>query len=336
MGIDLATLQRPGSLTRTGLNLPAGLPFEEWEAIGKTLLHVEQSVQWAIGDWLNYGERTYGEAYAQAVEATGYSYQTLRDSAWVAGAINLSDRSDNLPWTHHRILAAIPDESDRRELIRTAADNGATVAELRRAVNVYKREKAVAALPPERHTCSTADLYQLIERGGRYATVYADPAWQYENQATRASTDNHYGTMSVDEICDLPVAKLITENAHLHLWTTNAFVFDARRVMEAWGFEYKSMFIWAKSQMGIGNYWRVSHELCLLGVRGSLPFHDHAQMSWREWPRTRHSAKPHEMYEIIEKVSPGPYLELFARTQRPGWTSWGNEIERDLFFREAS
>lgn len=335
MAIDLAALQESVELTPTGLSLPPGLPFPQWEAIGRTLIHVEQSVQWAIGDWLNYGERAYGEKYAQAVEATGYSYQSLADAAWVAAKIQSSDRSENLGWTHHRILAAIPDDSDRREIIRAAGEGGATVAELRRAVNIYKREKAIAALPPERHTCSETDLHTLIERGDRFATVYADPAWQYENQATRASTDNHYGTMSVDEICALPVASLITENAHLHLWTTNAFIFEARRVMEAWGFEYKSMFIWAKSQMGIGNYWRVSHEICLLGVRGSLPFHDHAQMSWREWPRTRHSAKPHEMYDIIEKVSPGPYLELFARQQRDGWTSWGNEIERDLFFKEA-
>ncbi len=183
-----------------------------------------------------------------------------------------------------------------------------------------------------RDTCSVPDLHELVGRGGRFGTVYADPPWPYDNQATRASTDNHYDVLSLDDIAALPVRALTATDAHLHLWTTNAFVGAAIELMSAWGFTYKSVFVWVKPQMGMGNYWRVSHELLLLGVKGSLPFADHAQMSWQEWRRGRHSAKPEQMAGIIETVSPGPYLELFARRQRRGWTSWGNEIERDLFY----
>ena len=83
--------------------------------------------------------------------------------------------------------------------------------------------------------------------------------------------------------------------------------------------------------MGIGNYWRVSHEFLLLGVKGGLVFADHGQMSWLRHDRIGHSRKPEQVRRIIEKVSPGPYLELFGRRTADNWTVWGNEIERTLF-----
>jgi N6-adenosine-specific RNA methylase IME4 len=179
--------------------------------------------------------------------------------------------------------------------------------------------------------CAVSDLYELIKAGKKYKTVLADPPWAYSNQATRAATDNHYNTLSIEEICQLPVARLADESAHLHLWTTNAFLFESKQVMESWGFEYKSVFLWIKPSMGIGNYWRVSHEFMLLGTKGSLPFNDHSEMSWYSEKRSRHSRKPYGIVHKIEKVSPGPYLELFGRETRKGWTVWGNEIEKTLF-----
>jgi N6-adenosine-specific RNA methylase IME4 len=164
-----------------------------------------------------------------------------------------------------------------------------------------------------------------------FGTVYADPPWLYGNQGTRAATSNHYAGLSVEQLCQLPVDRLTLPDAHLHLWTTNAFLFDARSVMEAWGFTYKSCFVWVKTQMGIGNYWRVSHEFMLLGTRGKAPFNARNLKSWAEFPRTRHSAKPHQIREMIEAASPGPYLELFARQQVAGWTAWGDQISEDLF-----
>ena len=184
-------------------------------------------------------------------------------------------------------------------------------------------------------TCTVKDLQTLIEMGMKFGTVYADPPWAYSNQATRASTDNHYDTMSVEDICALPVQDLAADEAHLHLWTTNAFLFETQKIMEAWGFEYKSVYVWVKTQMGIGNYWRVSHELMLLGVRGGLTFQEHDKMSWGEFPRTKHSAKPKPIRAIIEGVSPGPRLELFGREAVHGWAVWGNEIKRDLFTKNV-
>lgn len=185
--------------------------------------------------------------------------------------------------------------------------------------------------PAQLETCKISDLRQLIDQGKKFGAIYADPPWKYGNQATRAATDNHYPTMTVDEIAALPIGKLAADQCHLHLWTTNGFLFECPKLMAAWGFEYKSVFVWCKPQFGIGNYWRVAHEFLLLGVRGSLVFSDHSLRSWSEVPRGEHSEKPDAVRLMIEKASPGPRLELFARVQTEGWTAWGNQVQGSLY-----
>ena len=130
----------------------------------------------------------------------------------------------------------------------------------------------------------------------------------------------------------MPVRSIVAPNAHLYLWTTNNFLPDALRVVEAWGFEYKTLITWVKDRMGLGQYFRGITEHCLFAVRGTLPYRTldsggRAQgRTVIDAPKTEHSEKPVELYEMIERVSWPPYLELFARTQRPNWTSWGNEV----------
>lgn len=187
---------------------------------------------------------------------------------------------------------------------------------------------------PEEVTCEVSDLYEIAETDKNFGTIYADPPWSYNNKGTRASAEDHYGTMSVQQLCELPVGQLKKEESHLHLWTTNAFLFEAKEVMKSWGFEYKSCFVWVKPQMGIGNYWRVSHEFLLLGVSGGLTFNE-SIMSWIEEDRTKHSAKPEKIREFIEQTSPGPRIELFGRSIVDGWAVWGNEVERNMFQREV-
>lgn len=139
--------------------------------------------------------------------------------------------------------------------------------------------------------------------------------------------------MSLDEICAEPVRDLVDDDAHLHLWTTNAFLYEAFEVIHAWGFTFKSCLVWVKPQLGMGNYWRVSHEFLLFGIRGSLPFQDKSIRSWQLARRTSHSRKPFLFRGLIEQVSPGPYLELYGREEQPnsGWTVYGNQVERRLF-----
>jgi len=184
---------------------------------------------------------------------------------------------------------------------------------------------------PMSETRKVTRLSDLTDAGAAFSTIYADPPWKYKNQSTRAATRKHYETLTVDELCALPIEALCADNAHLHLWTTNAFLFEAAKVIEAWGFTYKSCLVWVKPQMGIGNYWRVSHEFLLLGIRGRCPFIDHSAMSWIQSVRTKHSAKPALVRELVEKVSPAPRLELFGRELHEGWTVYGNEVTRLLW-----
>lgn len=176
---------------------------------------------------------------------------------------------------------------------------------------------------------AVASLDELLKRELRFPTIYCDPPWQYEFTASRAAAENHYRTMPIDDIAALPVAELASRNAHLHLWATSSFLREAFTIMDAWGFTYKSGLVWIKDQVGMGHYWRISHEYLLLGVRGNLRFRDRSQMSWRCAPRGAHSRKPGVFRHLVEQVSPGPYLELFGREEVPdgNWTVFGDEVE---------
>jgi N6-adenosine-specific RNA methylase IME4 len=157
------------------------------------------------------------------------------------------------------------------------------------------------------------ELGVLADMGVTFPTIYADPPWPYANRVARGAAEKHYRTMTLKAIRDEPVRFLAADEAHLHLWTTNAFLREAFDVMRAWGFRYKSCLVWIKPQLGMGNYWRVSHEFLLLGVRGGLLFRDRTCRSWLLARRTLHSRKPFAFRELIERVSPGPYLELYGR-----------------------
>ena len=136
--------------------------------------------------------------------------------------------------------------------------------------------------------------------------------------------------MKFKDICALPVERLAADNSHLWLWICNSNFFEAIHVMEAWGYAYKSCLTWIKPRFGLGAYLRNQTEHLLLGVRGKAPIQFRSQGSWFYAPVQDHSHKPEEQYAIIERCSPGPYLELFARRKRPGWHSWGNEVASDV------
>ena len=127
----------------------------------------------------------------------------------------------------------------------------------RRGGNTEGSDSALATANPPN---ITDDLEALVDGGFRFRTILADPPWRYSNTSSRAAAENHYRTMTVEQICNEPIRQLIADRAHLHLWATNAFLESAFTVMRAWGFEYKSCLVWAKPQIGLGNYWRVSHE----------------------------------------------------------------------------
>jgi len=136
---------------------------------------------------------------------------------------------------------------------------------------------------------------------------------------------DEYPTMSVDDICAMPVCDLAEDDAHLYLWTTQAFLRDAYRVLDAWGFRQGAMLVWSKPPKGVCGTYVCSVEFCIFARRGNLAHKRRQLGTCFQWPRTAHSAKPEAFQDMVESVSPGPYLELFARRNRLGWATWGNE-----------
>lgn len=172
-----------------------------------------------------------------------------------------------------------------------------------------------------------------------YRTIVADPPWPDDIKLTGVtrvgrevrdrSIDAQYSTMTLDEIADLPVADLADdEGSHLYLWTTNLHLFDSRAIMEAWGFEYKVLITWVKEgHLGLGYHFRTQTEHALFGVRGSLRTEDRAQKNIVTAAKRGHSVKPPAFMDMVERMSPSPYVELFSREPRLGWHSWGYGYE---------
>lgn len=180
-----------------------------------------------------------------------------------------------------------------------------------------------------------------------YQTIVADPPWPQSAAGplsrggvaegfigSGASGKMPYGTMTVDAIAAMDVASVAAQNAHLYLWTTNRFLPDAYRVAEAWGFKPSTMLVWAKNPMGggLGGAHGLATEYCLFARRGVLKATGRVGRNWWNWKRPynaqgkpKHSAKPLAFYTMVEEISPGPYLEMFAREARPGWDVWGNQ-----------
>lgn len=163
----------------------------------------------------------------------------------------------------------------------------------------------------------------------RYRTILADPPWDI-NQRGRYGAENHYELMPLDRIKAMPVESLCEDNAHLWLWIPNGLLQEGLDVLREWGFTYRSPFYWVKNRMGLGQYLRNASELLLFGTRGKCPVLFKGQPNWGFFPVQDHSHKPEEVYSIIRRVSPGPYLELFARRSEPDFDAWGNEIASDL------
>jgi len=150
-----------------------------------------------------------------------------------------------------------------------------------------------------------------------YKTIMADPPWNIE-QKGRYGAINHYDLMTLAQIKAMPVADLVEPNSHAWLWVTNNTLRQGFDVLEAWGFTPRSIFTWINPRLGLGVYLRNATEHVLFGTRGKAPILFRAQPNWLFAPRQDHSHKPEEQYSIIQRCSPGPYLELFARRHQPG------------------
>ncbi len=189
----------------------------------------------------------------------------------------------------------------------------------------------------------------------KFKTIMADPPWDYATPGQIGKTLEHrpnrdkglsahgagsvarYGGMSIADLSSLRVAALADDDAHLYLWTTNGFMEQAYTVARAWGFAPKTIVTWTKTRvsdgqpsMKMGYYFRGATEHILFCVRGSLRLRGPAHATAILAPRTPHSEKPEAAFKMVEEQSPGPYLEMFARRRRPGWSAWGDEVASDI------
>lgn len=265
------------------------------------------------------------------------------------GDLDNARRQAGLSKTQLARLAGTQPASVRRLLSRKGNNpQVATLASLAevlghglRLVPKSKEELAVAVERATGAETAAGDLRRL--EGGPFSTILADPPWRFMNRTGKVAPEHRrlsrYDTMTTAAIRALPVAEAAAENAHLYLWVPNALIADGLQVMESWGFMYKSNIVWAKRRKdggpdgrGVGFYFRNVTELILFGVKGSMRTlaPGRRQVNMIETRKREHSRKPDEQYGIMEACSPGPYLELFARYPRPGWTSWGLEAADEV------
>lgn len=207
-----------------------------------------------------------------------------------------------------RIIEQAPD-------LATAVKNGEMkITEARRQLQRRKLQAETPALPPS-----------------TYRVLYADPPWKYGNQGLDdyGHAERHYPALSIEELCALDVRSLADADAVLFLWVTSPLLREAFRVVDAWGFQYKTSFVWDKVRHNFGYYNSVRHEFLLVCTRGScLPDVQTLFDSVQSHERTEHSVKPAEFRTIIETLyTQGRRIELFARQPAPGWDVWGNEVD---------
>lgn len=183
------------------------------------------------------------------------------------------------------------------------------------------------------------DFLQSVPNKG-FGTVLADPPWRFLNRTGKVAPEHkrlsRYETLSTEEIMEMPVNIVTADRSHLYLWVPNALLQEGLQVLKAWGFQYKTNIVWHKIRKdggpdgrGVGFYFRNTTELLLFGVKGSLRTLQpgRTQVNIVKSQKQEHSRKPDEVYGIIEKCSPGPFLEIFSRGTRPGWTVFGNQSD---------
>jgi N6-adenosine-specific RNA methylase IME4 len=312
-----------GKATSTGLVLADGLSFNVWETIGKDLKLCEGAVLWWLGDWLNYGDRAYGEMYTQALEASDYSLSTLQNAKWVAGRVESSLRSELLPYKAHQEVASL-DPSQQAEVLTIAAEKNLTVREIRRLASAIRYPAITGVIPP----------------AGKYECIVIDPPWPMEkierevapNQAGPGIPVFEYPTMQEDQLIAFgeTMKAMTDDNCHLFCWTTHKHLPMALRLLEVWGFSYVCTLVWHKNggfqPFGLPQY---NCEFVLYARHGSPKFVDTKDfMCCFNAQRREHSRKPDSFYDVVKRVTGGRRIDVFSREPRDGFDQYGNEAEK--------
>lgn len=303
---------------------PEPPPIGQAGELGDFLENHERSLPWQRGDWAEWIINAYGEDHAQLLSDMPGQEETLKDYGRVCRAFPPGPAREyavlGVPFTHHRSVINLPMRK-ARHLLKKAYEMNWTVAEIRQAVRRLRREQIVTG---------TADVPE-----GKFRVIYADPPWAYEQTGVVSDKNEYvkaegvYPTMSVEDICELPIHNYALDNSVLFLWVPPAILPDAFLVLEAWGFNFKNKIVWWKQRHVWGSYVSNQHEDLLIATRGSCrpdrlsPMISNVQaIKWKE----DHSSKPRQFRKIISDLYNGPRLELFARDTHDAWTCVGANL----------
>ena len=279
--------------------------------LGSANLRTHQISQAEAAELLNVSERTV--TAAAKVKDEG-ALELVRAVESGAASVSAAAQVATLPVEEQREIVA----QGEAEILKAAKEIRAKKTEARRVERI------------ERIADLSRESIQPLTSIGRYPIILADPPWAYDfNKDDADEIENHYPTMDLEAICDLPVSESALDDCVLFLWTTSPKLEESFAVINAWGFNYRTCAIWDKEWIGPGYYFRQRHELLLVATRGSVPVpapSSRPDSIFLE-KRTAHSKKPEIAYQLIESMYPDlPKLELFSRTAREGWTVWGNQV----------
>ncbi len=277
-------------------------------------------------------ERVEAEAAKKRQSAAGGDKRSLVEQ--IPQAVEVADRgrardraAEAVGVNSKYVTDAKRIEREAPELAEKIKAGEATITQAKREMKEQARE---TRREENRALIAQTPTPAVAAKGAKFATIVIDPPWDWgdegdQDQLGRARPT--YGTMSHAELLDLPVGDMADDDAHIYLWITNRSLPKGFSLLEKWGFRYVTTLTWCKPSIGMGNYFRGSTEQVLFGVKGSQPLKRKDVGTWFQAPRgpNGHSSKPVEFYGLVESCSPGPYLEMFARSDRVDWTPWGAE-----------
>jgi N6-adenosine-specific RNA methylase IME4 len=307
----------------------SGPEKDEWKREGIELAKRHDATVWEIGDWYLRGRQSFGPGECRLIiEAPGWQgvkFDTAKVYACVASRYPEAFRYLNTSPAHYHSARVLPLEQSI-PLLTQAADENWNLNKLRIAVRRTRWFKELVGGD------IIDDLNDAIRDNRKWRGIDADPPWEWDTAGgRRGATTGHYPTMPLDKIRALPVSQVAYDDAFLFLWVPPALLMThGNAVLESWGFEYKTNITWDKlTHYGRGAYVRTVHEHLLIGVRPKTPTHflDNDMLSMiRARLSRRNSEKPDGVHELIQRATPGPYLELFARKRVKGWDCYGNQL----------
>ena len=311
-GIEFSTVE---------IDLPDRQAAEDWmdaNQLGRRNL-TPDAFKWILGRRYNRTKKTKAEAGAKGGASKDQFDPCLSEST----AANLAKEHAVSEATVKR-AAKFAEEVEKVPEIKQAVEQGKPVLQVKRELKERAREQRREENQQKVATVKSPDE---VVKQAKFATIVIDPPWDWGdegdvNQMGRAKPD--YSTMSIDDLLALPVGTMADEDCHLYLWITNRSLPKGFRLIERWGFRYITALTWAKPHFGMGNYFRGQTEHVLFAVKGSQPLKRKDLGTIFTAPRgTGHSGKPEAFFDLVESASPGPFLELFSRSGRDGWVTWG-------------